>query len=79
VASSDDPRTGAREAVDSLVDANRLRCLWFLRADYYPSSDEERERVLLQIERHGDRDAYRRARELRRWLSPRCNDRSAAS
>ena len=68
-----------RAAVDALVEANRLRCLWFLRRDYYPSSDEERERVLLHIERHGDRETYRRARELRRWLSPSSSARSAAS
>lgn len=55
--------------VDRLVDEQRISCLWFLRPDYHPATDEERIRVLEQIERHGDRDAYRRAATLRRWLS----------
>jgi hypothetical protein len=57
------------EAVNRLVDEYRQRCLWFLRTDYYPVSDVERLRVLAYIERYGDRAAYRRAAELRRWLS----------
>jgi len=68
-----------RSAIDRLVDEYRLRCLWFLRPDYYPSTDAERIRVLLYIERHGDRDAYRRAREMRRWLSQTSSARSAVS
>jgi hypothetical protein len=68
-----------RSAIDRLVDEYRLRCLWFLRADYYPSTDAERIRVLQYIERHGDRDAYRRAREMRRWLSQSSSARSAVS
>jgi hypothetical protein len=55
--------------VDDLVDEQRISSLWFLRPDYYPSTHEERLRVLEQIERHGDLDAYRRAATLRRWLS----------
>lgn len=68
-----------RAAIDRLVDEYRLRCLWFLRPDYYPSTDAERIRVLLYIERHGDRDAYRRAREMRRWLSQTSSAPSAVS
>lgn len=68
-----------RPAIDRLVDEYRLRCLWFLRPDYYPSTDAERFKVLVYIERHGDRDAYRRAREMRRWLSPSSSAPSAAS
>ena len=67
------------EAVDRLVDEYRHRCLWFLRSDYYPSTDEERLRVLAYIERHGDRNAYVRAAEVRRWLSPPSSEASAAS
>ncbi len=33
------------EAVNHLVDDYRHRCLWFLRPDYYPVTDEERVRV----------------------------------
>jgi hypothetical protein len=67
------------EAVDRLVDEYRHRCLWFLRSDYYPGTDEERLRVLAYIERHGDRNAYVRAAEVRRWLSPPSSASSAAS
>lgn len=66
-------------AIDRLVDEYRLRCLWFLRPDFYPSTDAERIRVLQYIERHGDRDGYQRAREMRRWLSPASSARSAVS
>ena len=57
------------EAVDRLVDEYRHRCLWFLRDDYYPVTDDERLRVLAYIERHGDRRAYLRAAQVRQWLS----------
>ncbi len=55
-------------AVNRLVDEYRDRCLWFLREGYYPETREQRLRVLAQIERHGDRAAFLRAAELRRWL-----------
>ena len=67
------------QAIDRLVDEYRHRCLWFLRADYYPTTDEERLRALRYIQRHGDRTAYVRAAELRRWLSPASNAPSAGS
>ncbi len=57
------------EAVRALVDEYRTTCLWFLRQDYYPQNVEEAWRVLEQIERHGDLAAFRRAAELRQWLS----------
>ncbi len=47
------------EAIDQLVDAYRVRCLWFLRPDFYPSTDTDRLRVLEYIERYGDRDGFR--------------------
>ncbi len=67
------------EAVDRLVDEYRLRCLWFLRPDYYPSMLEERLRVLGYIERHGDLEAFRRAAGLKRCLSQSSSAPSAAS
>lgn len=73
-----DERTVAEE-VDRLVDECRVGCLWFLRPDYHPATKEERIRVLELIERRGDREAYRRAATLRRWLSPTSNVASAAS
>jgi hypothetical protein len=57
------------DAVDRLVDEYRVRCLWFLREDYYPATLEERLRTLGYIERYGDVQAFRRAGELRQWLS----------
>ena len=65
--------------IDRLVEEQRSACLWFLRPDYHPSTDEERLRVLESIERHGDRDAFVRAATLRRWLSPGSSDASAGS
>ena len=64
-------------AVDRLVDEYRDRCLWFLRDDYYPATDEERLQVLDRIRRHGDVTAFRRASETRRWLSRASSGRSA--
>ena len=58
----------AAEAVRCLVDQYRIRCLWFLRPDYYPSTPEEQLRALEYIERHGDREAFRRAATVKRWL-----------
>jgi hypothetical protein len=41
-------------ALRRLVDDYRTRCLWFLEAEYYPSTTREALRVLGAIERHGD-------------------------
>ena len=46
-----DPRR-LESLVNALVDEYRHRCLWFLRSDFYPSTDEERLRVLDYIQRH---------------------------
>ena len=67
------------EAVNRLVDEFRVRCLWFLRPEYYPATLEERLRVLLYIERNGDREAFRRAATLKQWLSPTSSAPSAGS
>ena len=65
----DDARAPEIAAIDALVDRYRARCLWFLRADYYPTTDAERLRLLTYIEQHGDVAAYRQAGKLKRWLS----------
>lgn len=72
-------RAAALREIDRLIEANRLRCLWFLRPDYHPSTDSERLRALEYIERYGDRNAYRRASELTRWLSRHSSAQSAVS
>ena len=61
------------------VDQYRARCLWFLRADYYPETATEYAEVLRHIERNGDREAFLRVAEFRRWLSPPSSETSAAS
>jgi hypothetical protein len=73
-----DPATIAAE-VRRLTDEYRTRCLWFLRSDLYPTTEEETLRVLRQIERHADRAGFVRAARLRRWLSPSSSERSAGS
>jgi hypothetical protein len=73
-----DPRNFAA-AVDRLVDEYRVRCLWFLREDYYPATDAQRMRTLESIQRCGDREAFRRAAELRQWLSRFSSEKSADS
>jgi hypothetical protein len=73
--------TSARldEEFRRLVDDYRATCLWFLRRDFYPESDAERERVLTWIARHGDLPALGRVAELRIWLSRPSSATSAAS
>lgn len=65
--------------LDRLVDDYRSRCLWFLRADYYPRTRDEILRVLRQIDGHGDLAAFQRAADIRRWLSRTSSESSAAS
>jgi hypothetical protein len=67
------------EALRRLVDEYRGRCLWFLRADYYPATSEEAMRVLDAIQRYGDLDAFRRAGELKRWVLAPSSGKSASS
>ena len=72
-------RLEAGKALRQLVDEYRSRCLWFLRSDYYPSSDEESRRILDYIERYGDREAFLRVAAPRQCLSPTSSAPSAAS
>jgi hypothetical protein len=66
----------ARE-VDALVDECRSIALWFLRPDYYPTTDPERLRVLDSIEQHADVAVFKRAARLRQWLSRHSSAASA--
>ena len=65
-------------AIDALVDRYRNRCLWFLRSDYYPTTDADRLRLLTYVEQYGDVAAYRQAGKLKRWLSQSSSAPSAA-
>ena len=67
------------QAFRTLIDEYRSRCLWFLRADYYPETAVERWRVLDAIATYGDTHAFRRVAELRTWLSQISSDASATS
>jgi len=67
------------ETINTLVDEYRHTCLWFLRSDFYPLTLEQRLRVLGYIQRYGDRSAYRKAAEVRRWLSQASNEESVGS
>jgi hypothetical protein len=75
------PDAGQQElltAVRHLVDRHRVRCLWFLRPDYYPTGEREIGRVLDAIERHGDRQAFQEVARLRQWLSQNSSAKSAS-
>jgi hypothetical protein len=65
--------------INQLVDTYRDRCLWFLRADYYPTEREDMLRTLDYIRRYGDREAFRRAGELYQCLSQDSSKPSAVS
>lgn len=65
-------------AIDQLVDEYRTRCLWSLRADYFPRTAAEQLRVLATIQRHGDLEAFRRASMLSQWLLQNSNAASVA-
>lgn len=69
----------ADEALRSLMDEYRGRCLWFLRRDYYPQTLEEATRVLGWIRRRGDLAAFRRAGEIEQWLSRGSRGKSVVS
>lgn len=59
-----------QQKVFHLIADYRDRCLWFVRPDYLPETDDEACRILRTIERYGDREAFRRAEELLVCLSP---------
>jgi hypothetical protein len=71
--------TRALRPLRALVDDYRDRCLWSWKRDYYPQSAEEAVLVLEASEGHGDLEGFRRAAEVRRWLSPSSSAASAGS
>jgi len=68
-----------RRQVDQLVDTYRDRCLWFLRADYYPTDLQDILRTLDYIRRYGDLEAFRKAGALYQRLSSDSSKPSAVS
>jgi uncharacterized protein (DUF3820 family) len=65
-------------AVQKLTDDHRQQCLWFLREDFYPATTAEALRILEQIERHGDLEAFRKVAPLKQWLLQNSSAASAA-
>lgn len=65
------------ERFESLCSEYRTRCLWFLRADYKPVTNEQKLRLLMYIERHGDLEAFRRVAPVRKWLLQNSKQTSA--
>lgn len=63
--------------VHALMDEYRLKCLWYMRKDYYPETPIAAQRVLEAIERHGDMAAFKKAATIRQWLSRNSNVPSA--
>ena len=72
-------RDEVQRAVDRLVEECRVECLWFIRPDYLPSTDEERLAILDAIQERSTREVFQRAGVLKTWLSRHCSDGSAAS
>lgn len=57
------------EQVRVLAERERPRCLWFLREDAAITDGASAIEVLRQIAKHGDLAAFRRAEQLKAWLS----------
>lgn len=68
-----------REELARFVEEQRALCLWYMREDFLPVDFETARLALDAIEKHGDRAAFLRAAELRRWLSTLSNATPAAS
>ena len=65
-----------RQETLNLIEDYRDQCLWFLREDYIPATDDEIMRTLEYIERYGDRSGYQRAEEIKEWLLRRSSRES---
>ncbi|MCG8459639.1 MAG: hypothetical protein MI919_25445 [Holophagales bacterium] len=61
------------QEIDELIEQYRDPCLWYLRPGIVPSTREARLRALDRIGRHGDRRAFVRVGELKKWLLPLSN------
>jgi hypothetical protein len=58
-----------RRETQALVEEYRDQCFWFNRQDYLPHEPDELIRALDQIQRYGDLKGFRRAGEIKKWLS----------
>ena len=55
--------------IHSVVDDDRSMCFWNMAEDFYPSNARQLQIVVDDLERYGDRAAYRYAGKIRKWLS----------
>jgi len=65
--------------VDQLVKECRAGHLWFRREDYFPRTDPERLAVLDDIQKRANLETFRRAGQLKSWLSRLSSSGSAGS
>lgn len=63
--------------INNFIDAHRAECLWYMDTNYYPTNYSEYLKVLRQIESHGDRETFKQAKELEKWLSQNSSKLSA--
>lgn len=61
---------------DNFVEQHRTTCLWYLRKDYLPQTDEERLAVLSAIQKHAGLASFRQAGEFKKWLLLRSKEPS---
>ena len=67
------------ERVHELVDEYRVLCLWYVREDWYPHTDDEVHLALDAVSGHGNLDGFKRAEGLRKCFAPRSSRPSAVS
>ena len=65
--------------INELASAKRTECLWFIRTDYLPETNPERLNILKYLEKHGDRETFKKARILRDCLLQLSKEKSASS
>ncbi len=53
----------------SLVEDYRGMCLWSLPEDFMPDNERKMVSFVECLEHYGDLNAYRKAGEIRKWLS----------
>jgi hypothetical protein len=63
--------------IEALVEEHRATCLWFLDVSFRPDTPSKAMRALDSIARHGGRQAFIRASELKQWLSRTSSETSS--
>ena len=63
--------------VAQLVESYRTQCFWFMAPRFLPDDLQSALRALSYLEKYGDRKAFIRTSELRKWLSQNSSVTSA--